>query len=54
LLGYASWYVFGYQHVMWHYMYDWYIFAVSTGLASIMLLVKLLAEFQQKRKLELV
>lgn len=33
--SYFSWYIFGYQHIMWHYMYDWYIFAVSFGLGTI-------------------
>lgn len=35
--SYFSWYIFGYQHIMWHYMYDWYIFAVSFGLGTIFL-----------------
>jgi hypothetical protein len=26
---YVSWYLFGYQHIMWHSQYDWYIFAVG-------------------------
>lgn len=33
LLGYASWYVFAYQHIMWHSMYDWYIFSLTMGLS---------------------
>jgi len=31
--GYMSWYIFAYQHIMWHNMYDWYIFALTLGLA---------------------
>lgn len=31
--GYASWYIFAYQHIMWHNMYDWYIFALTLGLS---------------------
>jgi hypothetical protein len=26
---YLSWYIFAYQHIMWHPMYDWYLFATS-------------------------
>lgn len=36
-LAYVSWYVFAYQHMMWHDMYDWYVFALTMGLAFIML-----------------
>lgn len=36
-LGYASWYIFAYQHMMWHDMYDWYVFALTLGLAFTML-----------------
>lgn len=36
-LAYASWYVFAYQHMMWHDMYDWYVFALTLGVAFIML-----------------
>jgi len=36
--GYVSWYVFAYQHIMWHDMYDWYVFSLTLGLAFIMLL----------------
>ena len=35
--GYASWYIFAYQHMMWHDMYDWYVFALTLGLAFTML-----------------
>ncbi len=38
-LGYASWYVFAYQHIMWHAMYDWYIFAMTMGLSFGLLFV---------------
>ncbi len=37
--GYASWYIFAYQHIMWHSMYDWYIFALTMGLSFGLLLV---------------
>ncbi|EJN23472.1 hypothetical protein PMI36_02712 [Pseudomonas sp. GM79] len=36
-IGYASWYVFAYQHMMWHDMYDWYVFALTLGFSFIML-----------------
>jgi hypothetical protein len=39
LLGYASWYVVGYQHIMIHRMYDWYIFSLTVGLAATLLLI---------------
>jgi hypothetical protein len=39
LLGYASWYVFAYQHIMWHHQYDWYIFSLTTGLSFSMLVL---------------
>lgn len=39
LLGYVSWYVVGYQHIMIHRMYDWYIFALTVGIAATMLLI---------------
>lgn len=37
--GYASWYIFAYQHIMWHQMYDWYIFALTMGLSFSLLLL---------------
>lgn len=37
--GYLSWYVFAYQHIMWHVMYDWYIFALTVGLAFSLLMI---------------
>ena len=37
--GYASWYIFAYQHIMWHDMYDWHIFALTTGLSFSLLLL---------------
>lgn len=36
-LGYISWYIFAYQHIMWHGMYDWYIFSLTCGLAFALL-----------------
>lgn len=39
VLGYASWYVVGYQHIMIHRMYDWYIFALTVGIAATMLTI---------------
>jgi hypothetical protein len=33
LICYISWYVFGYQHIMWHRMYDWLLFSVTLQLA---------------------
>jgi hypothetical protein len=38
-LGYASWYVVGYQHIMHHRMYDSYIFALTSGIAATLLLI---------------
>ena len=35
--SYSSWYLFGYQHIMWHYMYDWYIFSLTVGLGTLCL-----------------
>lgn len=29
LFAYGSWYVFAYQHILWHGMYDWLIFSIS-------------------------
>jgi hypothetical protein len=40
IFGYASWYVLGYQHIMWHYQYDWYIFALTFGISSILILLR--------------
>ncbi|MFT0531670.1 hypothetical protein ACMHYJ_02395 [Castellaniella hirudinis] len=37
--GYASWYIFAYQHIMWHNMYDWYIFALTMGISFGLLLI---------------
>lgn len=38
-LGYASWYICAYQHIMWHHMYDWYIFSLTIGLSFSLLLL---------------
>lgn len=38
VLGYLSWYIFAYQHIMWHNMYDWYIFSLTMGLSFILLI----------------
>jgi hypothetical protein len=39
-LGYASWYVFAYQHVISHQgMYDYYVFAFSLGMAIPLLIL---------------
>ena len=35
LIAYVSWYVFGYQHIMWHYPYDSILFASTIQLALI-------------------
>ncbi|WP_129126145.1 hypothetical protein [Geomonas oryzae] len=37
--GYLSWYVCAYQHIMWHTMYDWYIFSLTVGLSFSLLSV---------------
>ena len=37
VLGYSSWYIFAYQHIMWHSMYDWYIFSLTMGFSFILL-----------------
>ena len=39
IIGYLSWYVFAYQHIMWHSMYDWYIFSLTLGLSFSMLII---------------
>lgn len=39
ILGYLSWYVFAYQHIMWHQMYEWYIFSLTMGLAFSLLII---------------
>lgn len=38
--GYASWYIFAYQHIMWHNMYDWYIFSLTFGISFCMLCIQ--------------
>lgn len=38
-IGYSSWYIFAYQHIMWHKMYDWYIFALTIGISFGLLLI---------------
>lgn len=38
-IGYASWYVFAYQHIMWHGMYDWYIFSMTLGFSFSLLFI---------------
>lgn len=43
--GYSSWYVFAYQHIMWHQMYEWYIFSLTMGLAFSMLIIIYLNAF---------
>ncbi|MCG7402266.1 MULTISPECIES: hypothetical protein [Caballeronia] len=32
-VSYASWYIFAYQHIMWHGMYEWYVFALTVSLS---------------------
>ena len=44
-LGYLSWYVFAYQHIMWHQMYEWYIFSLTMGLAFSLLIIIYLNAF---------
>lgn len=39
VVGYLSWYIFAYQHIMWHVMYDWYIFSLTLGLAFSLLTI---------------
>lgn len=39
-LSYASWYVFGYQHIMWHFMYEWNIFAATIGIGFCILVLQ--------------
>ncbi len=40
--GYVSWYIFAYQHIIVHAMYDWYIFALTIGLSfSLLALIAL-------------
>ena len=39
VFGYLSWYIFAYQHIMWHRMYEWYIFSLTMGLAFSMLMI---------------
>ncbi|MDR5793744.1 hypothetical protein QCE49_10215 [Caballeronia sp. LZ008] len=31
-ISYVSWYVFAYQHIMWHFMYEWDIFSATIGI----------------------
>lgn len=38
-IGYLSWYVFAYQHIMWHPMYDWYIFSLTMGISFSLLIL---------------
>lgn len=35
LLAYASWYVGAYQHIMWHRMYDSFLFTLTVGLVFV-------------------
>lgn len=39
-LSYVSWYVFGYQHIMWHFMYEWNIFAATIGIGFCILILQ--------------
>ncbi|EGF32117.1 hypothetical protein IMCC9480_2930 [Oxalobacteraceae bacterium IMCC9480] len=39
VLGYLSWYLLAYQHIMWHRMYDWYIFSLTLGLSFSLLII---------------
>lgn len=45
VFGYLSWYVFAYQHIMWHQMYEWYIFSLTMGLAFSLLIIIYLNAF---------
>ena len=36
-LAYASWYVFAYQHIMWHYLYDSLLFALTLQMALVVI-----------------
>jgi hypothetical protein len=38
VIAYFSWYVFAYQHIMWHSQYDWLLFAVTIQLALLVVL----------------
>jgi hypothetical protein len=38
VIAYLSWYVFAYQHIMWHSQYDWLLFAVTIQLALLVVL----------------
>jgi hypothetical protein len=46
--SYFSWYIFGYQHIMWHYMYDWYIFAITIGLGTFLIVMVTLGDLSKK------
>lgn len=37
--GYLSWYLFAYQHILGHSMYDWYIFSLTMGLSFSLLII---------------
>ncbi|VWD30986.1 hypothetical protein [Burkholderia contaminans] len=43
-LSYVSWYVFGYQHIMWHFMYEWNIFAATIGIGFCILILQYCSE----------
>ncbi|EGU32217.1 hypothetical protein VIBRN418_14213 [Vibrio sp. N418] len=45
IVSYLSWYVFAYQHIMWHGMYDWYIFSLTLGLSFGFISLILLNDF---------
>lgn len=44
-VGYISWYIFAYQHIMWHSMYDWYIFSLTMGLSFSLLAILYITSF---------
>lgn len=54
-IGYFSWYIFAYQHIMWHPMYDWYLFSLTFGIAASMLSLiyvsRLTELFARKRRI---
>lgn len=47
-VGYASWYIFGYQHIMHHRTYDKYIFALTIGISATLLAVFALDRFLRR------
>ena len=48
--GYMSCYIFTYQHIMWHGMYEWYVFSLTLGLSFSCLLPSYVANITASLK----